>query len=202
MQQKGTLTVEFVPQTSQGQRLEFNPFLADPSLVSEIKKRLDDELRKRGINVKNSTIEPDPKTFGLRYQAEYDPPRRYGVAVGAAIAGVVKSVIKAVVQAVKTIIRLIVRFVKAIVKFIQKLIVKIKTLIQYFNEKLKSWQPLAEGTQTGTIDPENPEKDLDKIERDVERGGSKAGTLTSGIFSSPWVILGAVVIAVLLLTRK
>jgi hypothetical protein len=162
MQQRGDLIVEFTPKTSK--RFDYNPFLADPSLVNEIKKRMDDELRRKGINVRNSKMEPDPQTFGLRYQAEYDPPRRYG-AVGAAIAAAVKAVIKAVVQAIKAIVKLIVRAVKAIVKFIQKLIVKIKTLIQYFNEALKRWQPLAEGRQTGEIDPENPDKDLDKIEQ-------------------------------------
>jgi hypothetical protein len=197
MQQKGTLTVEFVPQTSQ--RLEFNPFFSDPSLVNEIKKRLDNELRQRGINVRNSTMEPDPKTFGLRYQAEYDPPRRYGVAIGTVIAGVVEAVIRAVVQAVKAVIRLIVRFVKAVVKFIQKLIVRIQTLIQYWNEALKRWQPLAGGRQTGELNPENPEKGLNEMERDVERTGSTSGTFT---FSSPWFIFGVLAVAVLLLTRK
>ncbi len=197
MKQRGDLTVEFVPKTTK--RLDYNPFLADPSLVNEIKKRMDDELKRKGINVRNSKMEPDPKTFGLRYKAEYDPPRRYG-AVGAAIAAAVKAVIQAVVQAVKAIVRLIVRVVKAIVKFIQKLIVKIQTLIQYFNEALKRWQPLAEGRQTGEIDPDNPEKDLDKIEKDVDRSGS-ASTFN---FGSPWVVigLGAVAVTVALMMRK
>ena len=194
MKQRGDLIVEFTPKTAK--RLDFNSFLADPSLVNEIKKRMDDELRKKGINVRNSKIEPDPKTFGLKYQAEYDPPRRYG-AVGAAVVAAVKAVIKAVVKAVKAIVRLIVRAIKAIVKFIQKLIVKIKTLIQYFNEALKRWQPLAEGRQTGELDPENPEKDLDKIEKDVDRTGS-ASTFN---FGSHWVVLGIGAVAVALLMR-
>ena len=194
MQQRGDLIVEFTPKTAK--RLDYNPFLADPSLVNEIKKRMDNELRRKGINVRTSKMEPDPKTFGLKYQAEYDPPRRYG-AVGAAIAAAVKAVIKAVVQAVKAIVRLIVRVVRAIVKFIQKLIVKIQTLIQYFNEALKRWQPLAEGRQTGELDPENPEKGLNEMEKDVE--GGKLGTFN---FSSPWFILGAIAITVALIMRK
>ena len=195
MQQRGDLIVEFTPKTQK--RLDYNPFLADPSLVNEIKKRMDGELKRRGINVRNSKMEPDPKTFGLKYQAEYDPPRRYG-AVGAAIAAAVKAVIKAVVQAVKAIVRLIVRVVRAIVKFIQKLIVKIQTLIQYFNEALKRWQPLAEGRQTGELDPENPEKGLHDMERDVDKTGSTFNTFN---FGSPWVVLGLGAVAIALLIR-
>jgi hypothetical protein len=196
MKQRGDLIVEFTPKTSK--RLDYNPFLADPSLVNEIKKRMDDELRRKGINVRNSKMEPDPKTFGLRYQAEYDPPRRYG-AVGAAIVATVRAVIKAVVQAIKAIVRLIVRAVKAIVKFIQKLIVKIQTLVQYFNEALKRWQPLAEGRQSGELDPENPEKGLNEMEKDVE--GAKSGAFN---FGSPWVFLGigAVAVTLLMVMRK
>jgi hypothetical protein len=195
MKQRGDLVVEFTPKTTR--RLDYNPFLADPSIVNEIKKRMDDELRKKGINVKSSKIEPDPKTFGLKYQAEYDPPRRYG-AVGAAIASAVKAVIRAVVQAIKAVVRLIVRAIKAIVKFIQKLIVRIQTLIQYFNETLKRWQPLAEGRQTGELDPENPEKGLNDIEKDVDKTGSNFN------FGSPWVVLGlgAVAVALLMGMRK
>jgi hypothetical protein len=194
MQQRGELVVEFTPKTQK--RLDYNPFLADPSIVNEIRKRMDNELKKRGINVRNSKMEPDPKTFGVKYQAEYDPPRRYG-AVGAAISAAVKAVIRAVVQAIKAIARLIVKAIKAIVRFIQKLVVKIQTLIQYFNEALKKWQPLAEGRQTGELDPENPEKGLNEMEKDVERG--KLGTSTS---VPPWVVLGAVVVAVVLMMRK
>jgi len=194
MQQRGDLIVEFTPKTQK--RLDYNPFLADPSLVNEIKKRMDGELKRRGINVRNSKMEPDPKTFGLRYQAEYDPPRRYG-AVGAVIVAAVRAVIKAVVQAIKAIVRLIVRAIKAIVRFIQKLVVKIQTLIQYFNEALKKWQPLAEGKQTGELDPDNPDKGLNEMEKDVE--GSKLGTFN---FSSHWFILGAVAVAVALIMRK
>jgi len=192
MQQRGHLIVEFTPKTQK--RLDYNPFLADPSLVNEIKKRMDDELRRKGINVRTSKMEPDPKTFGLRYQAEYDPPRRYG-AVGAAIVAVVRAAIKAVVQAIKAIARLIVRAIKAIVRFIQKLVVKIQTLIQYFNEALKKWQPLAEGRQTGELDPENPEKGLNDMEKDVDKTGSTFN------FGFPWVVLGLGAVAVALLMR-
>ena len=195
MKQRGNLTVEFVPKTPK--RLDYNPFFSDPSLINEIKNRMDQELRNKGINVKSSTIEPDPKTFGIKYQAEYDPPRRYGVA--GAIVAAVKAVIRAVVQAIKAIARLIVRAIKAVVKFIQKLIVRIQTLIQYLDKAFKRWKPLVEGRQSGEIDPNNPEKDLDKIEKDVDReGGGKSSTLNIG---SPWIILGALGLAGIVLMR-
>jgi len=197
MQQKGILNVEFLPKTNK-RNLDFNPFLADPSIVNEVKNKLDQELKRRGINVKSSKIEPDPKNFGLKYQAEYDPPRRYGVA--GAIVAAVKVVLKTVVQAIKAIVKVIVRALKAIVKFIQKLIIKISTLIQYFNEKMQRWMKLVEGTQNGELDPNNPEKDLDQLERDVDRSGSSG----SGAFNlgSLWVVFGAVLVGIALMMRK
>jgi hypothetical protein len=197
MQQRGTLNVDFLPKTNK-RNLDFNPFFADPSIANEIKNRLDQELKRRGINVKQSKIEPDPRNFGLKYQAEYDPPKRYGVA--GAVATAVKVVLKAVVQAIKAIVKFIVNAIKQIVKFIQKLIIKISTLIQYFNQAMQRWVNLAEGTQNGEIDPNNPENDLDKIEQDVDRTGGSSSAFN---FGSPWVVLGAVaLVGIVWMMRK
>jgi hypothetical protein len=201
MQQRGDLTVEFVPKTTK--RLDFNPFLADPSIIDEVKKRMDEELKRRGVNVRSSKIEPDMKNFGLRYQAEYDPPKRYGFAQ--AIVAAAKAVIKIVVQVIKAIVKLIVRAVKAIAKFLQKLIVKIQTLIKYFDQALQRWQIL-EGRQGGEIDPNNPEKDLNELERKAEEdnisSGGTSGSISGFSFNSPWFVLAVALVLIVLMRRQ
>jgi hypothetical protein len=199
MREKGEVYITFAPKTANRFELEQLFFFNRNQLMSltrEIKNRMDQELRKRNINVRNSRMEPDFKNFGLKYYAEYDPPKRYGVAIGAAIKAAIKVVVKAIIKAIKAIVRTIIQALKAIVKFIQKLMIYIKNLIQVFNQALQRFQTFAfEGRES--LDPNNPEQGLNNLEKEAEKelGG---GTSTSGLgggtslFSSSnsWIILG------------
>jgi hypothetical protein len=214
MKDRGQLYIEF---TAKGNRFDLEKFFADrqrvSSITKELKNRMDQELKRRGINVKNSRMEPDFQKFGLKYQAEYDPPKRYGIAVGAAIMATVKAVVKAIIQAIKIVIKLIVEAIKAIVKFLQKLMVYIKNLIQFFDQAIQRFRTV-ELTQEGNLNPNNPDDGLNNMEKELDKdlgGGTSSNILgggtSSNILSSPnsWMLLGgagALALVLLLVLKK
>jgi hypothetical protein len=197
MREKGEMYITFTPKTN---RFELEKFFTDPqkvaSITRELKSKMDAELQKKGIKIKKSRMEPDFQKFGLKYYAEYDPPKRYGVAIGAAIQAAVKAVVKAIIQAVKAIIKLVVKAIKAIVKFIQKLMIYIRNLIHFLDQALGKLKT-AEWTQEGSLDPNNPDDGLNSMEKEADKelsGGTSSTGISSNIFSSSnsWVILGGI----------
>jgi hypothetical protein len=196
MRDKGEVYITFTPRAN---RFDLEKFFFSNQITSlsrEMKNRMDQELRKRGINVRNSRMEPDFKNFGLKYYAEYDPPKRYGVAIGPAIQAAIRAVIKAIISAIKAIIKIVINAIRALVKFIQRLIVHIKNLLHIFNQALQKFQTFTfEGTES--LDPTNPEAGLDNIEKEAENklgGGTSSvpSSPSSNIFSSSnsWIVLG------------
>jgi hypothetical protein len=218
MKEKGEVYITFIPQTNRRFELEeLEKFFFNrnqlASITREMKNRMDTELRKRGINVRKSRMEPDFKSFGLKYYAEYDPPKRYGVAIGPAIQAAIRVVIKAIIKAIKAIIKVVINAIKGIVRFIQKLVVHIRNLLQVFNQALQKFQTFTfEGSES--LDPNNPEAGLNNLEKETEKELSKGtssevGKNASSIFSSPnsWMILGglgalALVLVLLIALRK
>jgi len=213
MREKGEVSITFAPKTNRFDLERFFFFNRNQlaSLTRELKNQMDQELRKRGINVRKSRMEPDFQKFGLKYQAEYDPPKRYGVAIGPAIQAAVKAVVKAIIKAIKAIIKVVINAIKSIVRFIQKLMVYIKNKLQVFNSALRKLQTLTfEGV--GNLDPNNPEKELNDMETKVDKelgGGASSNTTSSGILSSQnsWLMFGglgalALVLVLLLAFKK
>jgi hypothetical protein len=214
MKDKGQMYITFKPK---GNRFDLEKFFADrqrvASITGQLKNRLDQELKNKGINIKSSRIEPDFQNMSLKYQAEYDPPKRYGVAVQAAIMATVKAVVKAIIHAIKVVIKMIVEAIKAIVRFIQKLLVHIKNLIQFFDQALQKFRTV-EFTQDGDLDPNNPDNGLKNMENELDKdlgGGTSSNMSTSSnisnILSSPnsWMILGgagALALVLLLVLKK
>jgi len=219
MKERGEVHITFTPQTNRKFELEEFFFFNKNQLASitrELKSRIDQEMRKRGINLRNSRLEPDFRNFGLKYYAEYDPPKRYGVAIGPAIQAVIKTVIKAIIQVIKSVVRMVIKAIQAIVKFIQKLIVHIKNIIQIFNQALQKFQTLTfEGSES--LNPDNPEAGLSNLEKETEKelskgtssenGKNKSSIFPSNIFSSPnsWIViggLGALALALAIVLKK
>jgi hypothetical protein len=224
MREKGEVHITFTPQVRNRfdlENLERFFFFNRNRLISltrEMKNRMDQELRRRGINVRNSRMEPDFQNFGLKYYAEYDPPKRYGVAIGPAIKAAIKTVIKAIIKAIKAVVKMVIQAIQAIVRFIQKLIVYIKNTLHMFNQALQKVQGFTfEGRES--LDPNNPEAGLDNIEKEAEKrldGNTSSGNTSSGntssvspsnIFSSSnsWVILGglgALALALIIALKK
>jgi hypothetical protein len=219
MREKGEVYVSFTPKTN---RFDLEKiFFADTkglaSITTQLKNRMDQELKRRGINVRSSRMEPDFQTFGLKYYAEYDPPKRYGVAIGPAIQAAIKVAIKAIIQAVKAIIKLVIKVIQGIVKFIQKLMVYIKNIIQIFDQALQKLRSFI-FTGQGDLDPNNPENELNSIESKADKelggatkelGGATSSSSPSNISFSPnsWVIFGgigalALVLVLLITVRK
>ncbi len=198
MREEGKVYITFTPRAN---RFDLEKFFFSnrnqlASITREMKNRMDQELRRRGINVRKSRMEPDFRSFGLKYYAEYDPPKRYGVAIGPAIQAAIKAVVKAIIKAVKAIVRMVIQAIRAIVKFIQKLMVYIKNILNVFNQALQRFQAFTfEGSES--LDPSNPEAGLNNMEKETEKklGESTSPTTsstTSSIFSSPnsWIMLG------------
>jgi len=217
MRERGEVHITFTPRTTNRFDLERFFFFNRNRLMSlsrEMKNRMDEELRRRGINVRNSRMEPDFKNFGLKYYAEYDPPKRYGVAIGHAIKAAIKAVIKAIIKAIKAVVRMVIQAIRAIVRFIQKLMVHIKNILEVFNQALHRFQRFAfEGSES--LDPNNPEAGLDNIEKKAEEeidrrpssSGSTSSVSPSNVFSSSnsWIILGglgALALAILIALNK
>ena len=218
MKERGEVYITFTPQTNRKFELEELFFFNKNQLASitrELKSRIDQEMRKRGINVRKSRLEPDFRTFGLRYYAEYDPPRRYGVAIGPTIKAVIKAVIKTIVQVIKSVVKMVINVVRAIVKFIQKLVVHIKNIIQIFNQVLQKFQTFTfEGSES--LNPDNPEAGLNNLEKEAEKelskgsletGKGKSSIFPSDIFSSQnsWIViggLGALALALAIVLKK
>ncbi len=218
MREKGEVRITFTPQTNRMNRFELEFFFSNKnrlaSITREMKNRMDQELRRRGINVRKSRMEPDFRNFGLNYYAEYDPPKRYGVAIGAAIKAAIKAVVKAIIQAIKAIVKVVIQAIKSIVRFIQKLIVYIKNTLNVFSQALQRVQTFTfEGRES--LDPSNPEAGLTNLEneaeKEIDKGTSSQSTssqsTSSNLFSSPnsWIMLGglgALALALIIALRK
>jgi hypothetical protein len=141
----GDLKITFIPRGK-----GFNA-TSNVNVLEQIKRKTDEELRKRNVDIQNSDIRMTT-TGNIEYTANYKY-KQFGIAIGA----IVSAIIKAIIQAVKSIIRFIVNAIKQLISYIQKLTMKLITQLKDLSGRV-----LGGGSEQKDIDLKNPEGSLEE----------------------------------------
>jgi hypothetical protein len=142
----GDLKITFIPRGGKNAT-------SDVNVLENIKRKTDEELKKRGVEIQQSNIKMTT-TGNIEYTANYKHrPKQFGIAIGA----IVSAIIKAIIQAVKAIIRFIINAIKQLISYIQKLTMKLITQLKDLSGKV-----LGGGSEQKDIDLKNPEGSLEE----------------------------------------
>jgi hypothetical protein len=164
-------------------------FNFDTDALSQMKKEIDNSLRKQKINVENSEISMEG--YVINYKVKYASfeieNNNYD------FGQVIITIAKAIITALKTIAKVILNIAKTIFNFLKKLAVKIAMIVKDLYNKAYSYSKSGEITQDG-------EFKIDEEDSDTSDAVSKAKNVVSNY--AIVLVLVAIIVLAYIFTRK